>query len=300
MRIVEPVADIAPAQSRLAVPVRARRATAAFWPPLVILLALGIGWQLYAARGVRDAQLLPPPTMVLAALVSQRALLWHHTLVTLDETLVGFAAALVTGLALAALIDLSPWPRRALYPLLVASQTIPIITLAPLLVLWFGFGLLSKSIVVTLVCFFPIVVAAADGLRATDPELIKLYRAFGAGRLRIFWAVRVPGALPSVFSGVRIAITYSVIGAIFAEYVGATDGLGFYMEQQQHTFATQNVIAAIIVTALLSIALFAATALLERLAVPWYYAQGRGADWRADAPTSAGTSAAGAARTPAA
>ena len=300
MRIVEPVADMAPARSRLAVPVRARRATAAFWPPLVILLALGIGWQLYAARGVRDAQLLPPPTMVLAALVSQRALLWHHTLVTLDETLVGFAAALVTGLALAALIDLSPWPRRALYPLLVASQTIPIITLAPLLVLWFGFGLLSKSIVVTLVCFFPIVVAAADGLRATDPELIKLYRAFGAGRLRIFWAVRVPGALPSVFSGVRIAITYSVIGAIFAEYVGATDGLGFYMEQQQHTFATQNVIAAIIVTALLSIALFAATALLERLAVPWYYAQGRGADWRADAPTSAGTSAAGAARTPAA
>ncbi|HEY7782840.1 MAG TPA: ABC transporter permease [Ktedonobacterales bacterium] len=294
------IADQAPRPTRLATPVRARSAASAFWPPLAVLVALGVVWQLYAVRGVRDAQLLPPPTMVLAALGSQRGLLWHHTLVTLDETLVGFAAALVTGLALAALIDLSSWPRRALYPLLVASQTIPIITLAPLLVLWFGFGLVSKSIVVTLVCFFPIVVAAADGLRATDPELIKLYRAFGAGRLRIFWAVRVPGALPSVFSGVRIAITYSVIGAIFAEYVGATDGLGFYMEQQQHTFATQNVIAAIVVTALLSIALFAATVLLERLAVPWYYAQGRGADWRAGAGAGPGAGSRAAARAPAA
>jgi ABC-type nitrate/sulfonate/bicarbonate transport system permease component len=214
--------------------------------------------------------------------VTQRALLWHHTLVTLDETVIGFGASLVTGLALAALIDLSPWLRRAFYPVLVTSQTIPIITLAPLLVLWFGFELVSKVIVVTLVCFFPIVVAAADGLRATDPELIKLYRAFGAGRLRIFWSVRVPGALPAVFSGVRIAITYSVIGAIFAEYVGATDGLGFYIEQQQHTFATNHVIAAIVVTALLSVALFAATAAIERLALPWYYAQGRGSDWRTE------------------
>jgi ABC-type nitrate/sulfonate/bicarbonate transport system permease component len=256
-------------------------AVAAFWPPLALLVVLLVAWQVYALGSVRDAQLLPAPTLVLQALVSQRDLLWHHTLVTLDETLIGFGASLATGLALAALIDLSPWLRRALYPVLVASQTVPIITLAPLLVLWFGPYLLAKVIVVTLVCFFPIVVAAADGLRSSDPELIKLYRAFGARPLRIFWSVRVPGALPAVFSGVRIAITYSVIGAIFAEYIGASDGLGFYMEQQQHTFATENVVAAIVVTALLSIALFAATALLERLAVPWYYAQGHGQDWRA-------------------
>ena len=145
----------------------------------------------------------------------------------------------------------------------------------PLLVLWFGFGLLSKSIVVLLVCFFPIVVALADGLRSADPDLIRLFRAFGAGRWCIFWSVRLPGALPTLFSGVRIAIAYSVIGAIFGEYVGSTAGLGFYMQLKQHSFATAGVLAAIVVTALLSVALFASVAVVERLALPWYYLQRR-------------------------
>jgi ABC-type nitrate/sulfonate/bicarbonate transport system permease component len=249
-------------------------------PPGLLLAALLLLWQGAATALVRDDQVLPAPGAVARALVTQRGLLWTHTLVTLWETLVGFCVALVVGLALAAVIDLSPWLRRAFYPVLVISQTIPIITLAPLLVFWFGFGLTSKVIVVTLVCFFPIVVAAVDGLRGTDPELIKLYRTFGAGAARIFWSVRVPGALPAVFSGVRIAITYSVIGAIFGEYVGASAGLGFYMLQQQHNFGINRVIAAIVVTALLSVALFGATALVERMALPWYYATGRAVDWR--------------------
>jgi ABC-type nitrate/sulfonate/bicarbonate transport system permease component len=194
-------------------------------------------------------------------------------LVTLQETVIGFALALAAGVAFGTLIDFSPWLRRAIYPLLVASQTIPIITLAPLLVLWFGFGLVSKSIVVLLVCFFPIVVALADGLRSADPELIRLFRAFGAGPVRILWSVRLPGALPSLFSGVRIAITYSVIGAIFGEYVGASAGLGFYMQLKK--FSPAAVLAAIVVTALLSIALFASVAIVERLALPWYYLQRR-------------------------
>ena len=250
-------------------------------PPALLLLALLRVWQTLAVVLVRDAQVLPTPGAVAGALVAQRALLWMHTLVTLWETLVGFGVSLVVGLALAAVIDLSPWLRRAFYPVLVISQTIPIITLAPLLVFWFGFGLTSKVIVVTLVCFFPIVVAAVDGLRGTDPELIKLYRTFGASAPRIFWSVRVPGALPAVFSGVRIAITYSVIGAVFGEYVGASAGLGFYMLQQQHSFGINRVIAAIVVTALLSVALFGATALVERLALPWYRAAGHAVDWRA-------------------
>jgi ABC-type nitrate/sulfonate/bicarbonate transport system permease component len=263
---------------------RADMAFGALWPPLALLVALLILWQVYALRAVGDPQVLPTPTAVYAALIAERGLLWHHTLATLQETLIGFGVSLAIGLALAALIDLSPWLRRAFYPVLVTTQTIPIITLAPLLVFWFGFGLVSKVIVVTLVCFFPIVIAAADGLRATDPELIKLYRVFGAGPLRIFWSVRAPGALPALFSGIRIAITYSVIGAIFGEYVGASEGLGFYIEQQQHNggAGTSRVIAAIVVTALLSVGLFAATAVIERLALPWYYAQGRGADWRSE------------------
>jgi ABC-type nitrate/sulfonate/bicarbonate transport system permease component len=250
-------------------------------PPALLLLVLLLLWQAAAMALVRDDQVLPTPGAVAGALIAQRALLWTHSLVTLWETIVGFTASLVVGLALAAVIDLSPWLRRAFYPVLVISQTIPIITLAPLLVFWFGFGLTSKVIVVTLVCFFPIVVAAVDGLRGTDPELIKLYRTFGASAPRIFWSVRVPGALPAVFSGVRIAITYSVIGAIIGEYVGASAGLGFYMLQQQHSFGINRVIAAIAVTALLSVALFGATALIERLALPWYRAAGHAVDWRA-------------------
>jgi ABC-type nitrate/sulfonate/bicarbonate transport system permease component len=247
-------------------------------PALALLAALVLLWQWYASQPDIDAQILPTPLAVWGVLVGQRDILWQHMLVTLQETLIGFALALVAGVAFGTLIDFSPWLRRAIYPLLVASQTIPIITLAPLLVLWFGFGLVSKSIVVLLVCFFPIVVALADGLRSADPELIRLFRAFGAGPVRIFWSVRLPGALPSLFSGVRIAIAYSVIGAIFGEYVGASAGLGFYMQLKQHSFATAGVLAAIVVTALLSIALFASVAIAERLALPWYYLQRRRED----------------------
>ena len=244
-------------------------------PALALLAALVLLWQWYASQPDIDAQILPTPLAVWSVLVGQRDILWQHMLVTLQETLIGFALALAAGVVFGTLIDFSPWLRRAIYPLLVASQTIPIITLAPLLVLWFGFGLVSKSIVVLLVCFFPIVVALADGLRSADPELIRLFRAFGAGSVRIFWSVRLPGALPSLFSGVRIAIAYSVIGAIFGEYVGASAGLGFYMQLKQHSFATAGVLAAIVVTALLSIALFASVALVERLALPWYFLQRR-------------------------
>ena len=251
------------------------RTLAATLPALALLAALVLLWQWYASQPTVDAQILPTPLAVWHVLVSQRDILWQHTLVTLQETLIGFALALAAGVLCGALIDFSPWLRRALYPLLVASQTIPIIIIAPLLVLWFGFGLVSKSIVVLLVCFFPIVVALADGLRSADPELIRLFRAFGAGPLRIFWSVRLPGALPTLFSGVRIAIAYSVIGAIFGEYVGASAGLGFYMQLKQHSFSTAGVLAAIVVTALLSVALFASVALVERLALPWYYLQRR-------------------------
>lgn len=252
-----------------------RLTVAATIPALGLLAALVLLWQWYASQPDIDAQILPTPLAVWGVLMGQRDILWQHMLVTLQETLIGFALALVAGVIFGTLIDFSPWLRRAIYPLLVASQTIPIITLAPLLVLWFGFGLVSKSIVVLLVCFFPIVVALADGLRSADPELIRLFRAFGAGPLRIFWTVRLPGALPSLFSGVRIAIAYSVIGAIFGEYVGASAGLGFYMQLKQHSFATAGVLAAIVVTALLSIALFASVAIIERLALPWYYLQRR-------------------------
>ncbi len=244
-------------------------------PALLLLAAIVAFWQWYASQPGIDPVLLPTPLAVWTALLAEHELLWRNTLVTLDETLVGFGAALLAGVFFATLIDFSPWLRRALYPLLVTSQTIPIITLAPLLVLWFGFGLVSKAIVITLICFFPITVALADGLRSADPELIKLYRAFGAGPIRLFCSVRLPGALPALFSGIRIAVAYSVIGAVFGEYVGASAGLGFFIDQAQHSFATAAEMAAILVTAAFSIVLFVAVTLLERIALPWYYQQRR-------------------------
>lgn len=243
-------------------------------PATVLLAALLAIWQWYATsqtNAVFSVLILPPPTAVWGALITQRAALLANAAVTLEETAVGFAAALAAGIVFGVLVDSSSWLRRALYPLLVTSQTIPLITLAPALVLWFGFGLTSKAIVVLLVCFFPITVGLADGLRAVDPELIKLYRAFGAGPIRIFWLVRLPGALPSLFSGVRIGIAYSVIGAIFAEYVGASAGLGFFMRLEQSSFAIDAVLAAVVVSAVLSIALFGLVAIVERVALPWYY-----------------------------
>ena len=251
------------------------RSLGAVWPSAVAVVVLLLLWQAYVVVSGIDQQLLPTPGAVWNALTTQRQALWDNMLVTLWETVIGFGVALATGILFGVAIDLSPWLRRALYPLLVATQAVPLIALAPLLVLWFGSGMISKVIVVTLMCFFPIVVALADGLRGADPELIKLFRSFGAGPVRIFWSVRLPGALPALFSGVRIAIAYSVIGAIIAEYVGAVAGLGLYMTLKQHSFSTAGVLATFVVAALLSFALFALVALVERLALPWYYTQGR-------------------------
>jgi ABC-type nitrate/sulfonate/bicarbonate transport system permease component len=161
--------------------------------------------------------------------------------------------------------------RRAVYPLLITSQTIPIIALAPLLLIWIGYDIRPKLIVVTLYCFFPIAVATVDGLASAEPELIKLLHSMKATRWQILHLVRLPGAMPAFFSGLRIAAAYSVIGAIFGEYVGAEKGLGIYMQKAANSFATINVFAAILVTTILSLLLFGLVSLIERIALPWYH-----------------------------
>ena len=208
-------------------------------PPLValIMILVPLGGVLPDGAGHaagRGAGCCPRRLPSLTAL-ARTPIIAPHTWQTLVETLIGFALALVVGLGFAVLIDISGLLRRAIYPLLVVSQTIPILAIAPLLVLWFGFGLLPKVLIVALVCFFPIVVAGADGLMATDPELVRLFRTFGASKWTIFRQVRFPGALPALFSGIRIAITYSVIGAVWGEYVGADVGLGIFIQRAQHS-----------------------------------------------------------------
>jgi ABC-type nitrate/sulfonate/bicarbonate transport system permease component len=242
-------------------------------PPLLLILLLLVAWQVLTWLMKVPKWLLPSPWQIVVAGVEARELLGPHTWQTLKETWVGLGLAVTVGLGLALVIHFSPLLRRTVYPLLVASQTVPILALAPLLIIWFGYGILPKVIVVALVCFFPIVVSTADGLRVADPELIALLRAMGANRRQIFLKVRVPGALPSFFSGFKIAITYSVVGAVIGEWVGASRGLGIFMIRSSKNFLTDRVFAAIAVTSLLSIVMFAAVMLLERSLLPWYYAR---------------------------
>jgi ABC-type nitrate/sulfonate/bicarbonate transport system permease component len=239
-------------------------------PPLAIDALLVAGWQAYANASGIGNDVLPPPTRVLSVTWENRGDLWSNTLPTLRATLAGFGLSLVVGLTLAVLVDASALLRRALMPVLVVSQTLPIFALAPLMVIWFGFGLTPKILLVALVTFFPITVAFAEGFAASEPEAVALLRSMGAGRARIFRSVRFPTALPFFFAGLRIAITYAVIAAIFAEYAGATAGLGIYMQNAKNSFRTDLVLAAVLVSALLTLSLFALTYVLERIAIPWY------------------------------
>lgn len=239
--------------------------------PAVLVVAVGLlAWQVaVTALGLRP-QVLPSPPRVLAQGWAFRSALWENTLPTVQVTAIGFAVSLAVAWSVAVAVDFSPWLRRALTPLLVASQTLPVVAIAPLLIIWFGFGLLPKVLVIALVTFFPVAVGLIEGFAATDRSATALLRSMGASRWQRFRYVRLPGALPSFFTSLRIAITYAVTGAIFAEYVGARAGLGIFMQLQRNQFRTDLVLAAVGVAAALSVALFGLTYLVQRLVTPWY------------------------------
>lgn len=247
------------------------RRLADFGPAFVLTLTLLLLWELYVRTGQISTQVLPAPTAIIQALFDNWNVIYDNTLQTLLETVLGMGIATLLGLLLAVMLDISSWLRQAIYPLLVTSQTIPIIALAPLLLIWIGFDIRPKLILVTLYCFFPIAVACADGLASAEPELMNLLHSMRASRWQILTLVRLPGAMPAFFSGLRIAVTYSVTGAIFGEYVGAEKGLGIYMQRAANSFATVQVFAAILVTAVLSLLLFGLVSVIERLALPWYH-----------------------------
>jgi ABC-type nitrate/sulfonate/bicarbonate transport system permease component len=242
-----------------------------YGPAFVLISALLALWEIAARANLSLSDYLPAPSTIAYAFSLNWGAIYDNTVPTLLETLLGMFVAIVLGLILAVLLDLSSWLRRAIYPLLIVSQTIPIIALAPLLLIWFGFGISPKIIVVTLYCFFPIAVATADGLTSAEPDLLKLLKSMGASRWQTLWLVRLPGAMPSFFSGLRIAATYSVTGAIAGEFVGAYKGLGIYMITSTNSHAIPVVFAAIVVTAVLSLVLFGIVNLVERLALPWYH-----------------------------
>jgi putative hydroxymethylpyrimidine transport system permease protein len=234
------------------------------------LLAAAVGvWELVVRAAHVPDYLFPAPSAVAASLVDDAGLLGRATLVTLREIVLGYLLAVGCAVAIAVVLHFSSALRRALLPLLVLSQTVPTVLLAPILAILLGFGIGPKLIVVAVVCFFPIVVNAVDGLRAADPELIRMMRTLHGGRRAIFRRVEAPGALPAVFSGMRVAATYAAVGAVFGEWAGSSAGLGFVILQAQPALDTARIFAAVLILSALALALYALVTLAERLLVPW-------------------------------
>lgn len=240
-----------------------------YLPPAILGLTVLLVWEVVVRWMALPDWLLPTPSHIGNTFLRDIPLLWGHALVTLQTTALGFALALSVGFILAVLIDAFPIVQRAFYPLLVASQTIPIVALAPLLIIGFGFGMLPKVFVVALVVFFPIVINTVDGLRAADRDMLRLLRAMGASYWQITWLLRIPAALPAIFSGLKISVTYSIIGAVLAEWIGSQAGLGVYIARSLKSFRTDQVFVAIMATSLLTIGLFLLVTSLERWLNSW-------------------------------
>jgi NitT/TauT family transport system permease protein/putative hydroxymethylpyrimidine transport system permease protein len=234
------------------------------------LIALFVlAWQGVASLDSVDDLTLASPVETFHALRDDWGLLMDNARVTLVEVVLGLALSVVAGTLFAVGMHLLRPLRDAAYPLLVGSQAIPIVVLAPLFVLAFGYGIGPKLAIVALICFFPITVNLLDGLRSAPPELLKLMRSMGASRLRTLRSVELPAALPSLFSGLKIAATVSVIGAVFGEWAGADKGLGRLVLLGNNQLETARVYAGIVILTLMAVGLFALTALAERLAIPW-------------------------------
>jgi putative hydroxymethylpyrimidine transport system permease protein len=243
--------------------------------PAIVIVALIALWEVAAQWDwLADALdiepfLVPAPSDVADSLWTDRELLADNAWVTVQEVVLGFAIAAVVGVAFALIMHRSDVLRRAFYPLLMASQTVPVIAIAPILVVWLGFGLGPKLAIIALVCFFPITVNTLDGLRSVDPELPRMMRTLDADRGQILRRVEIPLALPFLFSGAKIAAVISVIGAVFGEWSGASEGLGHLILVAQSQLQTARVFAAVVVLSAIAIAMFGLLTLLERRVAWW-------------------------------
>lgn len=245
------------------------RACARVLPAILSVATLLALWEGYVRYSDIAPSMLPSPSRVGAQIWEQRDVLAANAWPTLIATLSGFACSLSAAFVLSIAIDFVRPLRRALFPVLVISQTIPLVAIAPLVVLWFGFGLLPKILLVALVTFFPMLVALVDGYDSAEPEVEELLASMGAGRAGIFRQARLPSAAPYFFAGLRISITYAVVAAIFAEYAGAKRGLGIYILNAKNSFRPDLVLAAVAVSATLTLLLFGTAALIQHLSMPW-------------------------------
>jgi ABC-type nitrate/sulfonate/bicarbonate transport system permease component len=243
--------------------------------PALLLAGLFGAWQVAASSGAIasalhiESFLVPSPFEIAESLWQSRSLLAENAWVTLKEVLIGFGCALVCGFGFAVAMHLSETLRLAFHPLIVASQTIPIIVIAPILVVWFGFGIGPTLAIIALICFFPITINTLDGLRSVDPEATKMMRSLDASRGQIFWRLEAPSSLPYTFSGAKIAVAVAVIGAVFGELAAPDSGLGSQIFLDMNQLETAQAFAAVAVLSAMAIGLFAILALVERRVVTW-------------------------------
>ncbi len=245
-------------------------ANAARWiAPSVTVIAVVAIWQASCSLGLVPTYLLPSPVQVIQALIEDADILMAHAGVTLAEALTGLAAGVATGFAIAMAMDRFRLVNAALSPLVTISQTIPTVAIAPLLVLWLGYGMLPKVLLVALTTFFPITVSLAQGFRSVDADTIDLMRTMGSSWWQTFRMVKIPAAAGQFFSGLRISATYAVVGAVVAEWLGGFDGLGVYMTRVRKSYAYDEMFAVIIIISAMSLVLMGVVGLLERICMPW-------------------------------
>jgi putative hydroxymethylpyrimidine transport system permease protein len=238
-------------------------------PAIALMAAIVFIWEIICRAAQVPDFILPAPSSIIAALIENRLLLLEHTAFTLSAVVGGLLLAIIAALVVAIAMDRWKLLKGALYPLLVISQSVPIFALAPLLLIWFGAGLLPKVFIVTLVCFFPLAVNLVEGFSQVDTDALELMQVIKADRLMIMRSVQLPSTLPYFFSGLKIAATYSVLGAIIGEWLAARAGLGLFMLRSMHSFRTTSLFASIVVVVVLSLALFKLVELGAWLAMPW-------------------------------
>lgn len=241
--------------------------------PGLTILAILLLWECLSIFEIVPNYMLPSPQETVVAFVHDFPLLMSHLKVTLIETLVGTVTGISIGFIAACLMDRWDGAYKAMYPLIVLTQTIPAVAIAPLLVLWFGYNMLPKVILIVLITFFPIVIGVLDGFRSADKDAINLLRSMGANRWQIFKHIKFPGALPNFFSGLRITVAYAVVGAVLAEWLGGFAGLGVYMTRVKKSFAYDKMFAVIFLISIISLLLIWLVNIIQKRCMPWERAE---------------------------
>lgn len=238
-------------------------------PPVAVLLLIFGVWYTLCDFGNVPKFLLPSPKSVIEAFVSDFDLIMMHTRVTLTETFIGLFAGIIIGFLTAVVMDRFTVVQKLVYPIIIISQTIPTVAIAPLLVLWLGYQMLPKVVLVVLIVFFPISISLLDSYAAVDKDTVNLMRSMGAGRVQIFRYVKIPGALGNFFSSLKISVSYAVVGAVLSEWLGGTQGLGCYMTRVRKAFRYDKMFAVIIVISVISLLLIWLTGFVQKRCMPW-------------------------------